>query len=258
MMATAVWAVLLAFATTCLPASDGARLGARRLISPGVNVTQCPPPDFATVPDLNLSTYTAAPWYPQKQIPQTYQPVDELYCVRAVYTFLDSDNATAGILVDNYANQGQVNGPPLGIEYRMVAYPESNSNSKLLVGPQGAPRNAFGHYWVVAVGPSTNTTTGYDWVIVSGGLPDYPSEGACLPRSTTSPFNRTKTTYTLAREQAGYEAKQEYDSGLWLMSRMPEDPSGVMLMEQKAKDLGFDTSKLKDVKQKGCMYQRSQ
>lgn len=44
---------------------------------------------------------------------------------------------------------------------------------------------ASGPYWVVAVGPSSNSSLAYDWAIVSAGPPKYPGLLGCR---TTPPF----------------------------------------------------------------------
>ncbi|GFR44168.1 hypothetical protein Agub_g5340, partial [Astrephomene gubernaculifera] len=53
-----------------------------------ITTITCPPPGFSAVPKLNLTAYTSAPWYAQRQAPISYQgedPLQFLYCVRAEY-----------------------------------------------------------------------------------------------------------------------------------------------------------------------------
>lgn len=53
---------------------------------------ECPPPEFDSVADLDLEKYIAAPWYVQEQQPVSYQPENELYCVRAKYVPMDPED----------------------------------------------------------------------------------------------------------------------------------------------------------------------
>lgn len=67
--------------------------------------------------------------YVQEQVPVSYQTVNDLFCVRARYTPLDGSNPAKGLLVNNYANRGRVNGPAMGTSdssgaiVRLVAMP---------------------------------------------------------------------------------------------------------------------------------------
>mmetsp|Transcript_23340 Transcript_23340/g.51223 ORF Transcript_23340/g.51223 Transcript_23340/m.51223 type:complete len:330 (-) Transcript_23340:389-1378(-) len=262
----------------------------------------CPPPGFDSVPRFDLAAYISAPWYVQKQLPVSYQPPSELYCVRARYKAIDPNNFEAGINVYNTANRGGVDGPPVGTNNiapngssGLVAVPASSlpqgpfisvvigaltspspgpavsaagvselgtkeggagsaqdpattAASKLEVGPEPllplarlnlpVVRRAFGPYWVVAVGPSSNETLKYDWAVVSGGPPRYRSSSGkgCTTLSPALP------------------AALQYSGGLWLFTRKPNDPVGAQAAEAAAADLGFDTSGLLPVKQDGCTY----
>ncbi len=46
-------------------------------------------------------------------------------------------------------------------------------------------------------------------------------------------------------------------SGLWLFSRVPQDPDNTELMRGKLQELGVDPSDLLEVEQEGCTYQGS-
>jgi hypothetical protein len=48
------------------------------------------------------------------QMPLVYQPLRQLYCVRAKYVPLQPGKPLAGVRVLNYANDGAVNGPAVG------------------------------------------------------------------------------------------------------------------------------------------------
>ncbi|EFJ51190.1 hypothetical protein VOLCADRAFT_88022 [Volvox carteri f. nagariensis] len=158
------------------------------------SATSCPPNALVPLSYFDLVAYVAAPWYVQRQVPLNYQPVNELYCVKAEYELIDPRNISAGIVVNNYANVGKVNGPSRGSSKydrtnssRLLGFPANPGvearDGKLLVGPEllqqllpgDAWRAAFGPYWIVAVGLSKNPTLKYDWAIISGGPPRYTS-----------------------------------------------------------------------------------
>ncbi|KAG2454308.1 hypothetical protein HYH02_001336 [Chlamydomonas schloesseri] len=107
----------------------------------------CPPANFSGVPDLDVLAYIAAPWFVQKQLPLDYQPPDELFCVKAEYQLRNPANVSEGLVVNNYANRGGVNGPHQGSSKydrsanasRLIALPDDTpdaSDGKLLVGPE--------------------------------------------------------------------------------------------------------------------------
>lgn len=228
----------------------------------------CPPKQFDSVPNFNLAKFISAPWFVQAQTPLVYQPLNQLFCVRAKYVPLDPKNLSKGVRVCNYANTGAVNKLPVGtclapgvapptgkapaFEMLAVPWPSSRSDdataaSKLLVGPTpfvskatpdslakppapGQPRLA-GPYWVVAVGASKDATLGYDWAVVTGGAPSRATEtDACLP-----PANN--------------------EDGVWLFSRSPVAPKADLdAMMAAAKALRIDTTALKPVSQAKCTY----
>lgn len=78
-------------------------------------------------------------------MPVFYQPVNQLYCVRAVYRPIDPKDLSAGIRVQNTANTGSVTGPATGSSgdangfNSIVALPNDGTGataaSKLSVGP---------------------------------------------------------------------------------------------------------------------------
>lgn len=206
---------------------------------------QCPPKDFNAVDNFNITAYAAAPWYPQKQIPLIYQTKDDLYCVQAQYKLINASDPLAGVYVYNSARRGKVDGELMGNtddgKFALQAIPDEKADkaSKLQVGPKALSfiqSVAYGPYWIVAVGPSTNTTIKYDWAVVSGGPPTYKSGSAC---STFAPL--LPTTW-------------QYRGGLWLFTRKAVDPTNAAAAEAAAKGLGFDTTQLQNVTQKGCTY----
>lgn len=197
----------------------------------------CPPPGFDSAPDFNVTEYIAERWYIQKQIPVVYQPVDQLFCVTAIYEQKDPNDLSEGIFVYNYQNEGGVNGKAISTREDdgglfsgpLTAIVDDPSDpSKLKVGLTGVTgRPVFpGPYWVVAFDPD------YQWAIVVGGPPTETLENGC-----------------------GYDGNGTNGNGFWLFSRKQVDPEGTAIMEAKAEELGLDTSVLIDVPQEGCLYE---
>ena len=161
-----------------------------------------------------------------------YQPVDTLFCVRAQYIPVDSSKPLNGVTVRNYANRGAVNGPVVGTSGagsgfpgRLVAsVPNKNDPSKLSVGIAAPISNRplfGGPYWVVAIAED------YSWAIVTGGAPRTATpEGLCFPKE-----------------------------GLWFFARSPVDVGATAQMQQRAEQLGLDTSVMVPVEQEGCSYE---
>lgn len=56
-------------------------------------------------------------------------------------------------------------------------------------------------------------------------------------------------------ELPGTPALQVNGVGLWLFSRVPQDPENTELMLQTLKDIGVDTSDVLSVQQEGCLYE---
>ncbi|KAI8817052.1 Calycin-like protein [Fimicolochytrium jonesii] len=189
----------------------------------------CPPKGFDSAPNFDLESYISAPWFVQEQLPVSYQPVDELFCVRAKYT------RKGGDLVDvyNYANQKTINGPKKDTHLNAAL---TSTQSKLKVGPTFLPRFLYGDYWVVAAGnnatsssTSEDTNSTYTWAIITTGSPTRPSNGKCLPF---------------------------FNPGLWLFTReqvVSEERIGEL--RGKAEGLGLDVGGLVRVGQLGCTYE---
>jgi len=191
-------------------------------------VGTCPPPGYDAVKDFDLQRYISAPWYVQLQQPVSYQPPNQLYCVRAKYT-LQPDGTSLQVL--NTANEGSVTGPPVGgnpaVGALTATIPDPSRPSKLAVGFSLFGRQlGSGPYWVVALDPD------YQWAIITGGPPTQVGlDGTC----------RTGTG--------------QNDSGFWLFSRKPVDPENTEIMLEVAREeLGLDLSVLLPVQQEGCTY----
>lgn len=205
---------------------------------------QCPPPGFDALQSFDVATYISKPWYVQKQMPLIYQPIDQLFCVRATYEPLDPADLFKGLRVLNYANRGAVNGAVVGTDggvLPLTAVPNPQQPAKLSVGPDipvipGVNQLQSGAYWVVAV--NTTPTGEYEWAIITGGPPTRATANGCM---TGSPIDLVRRF-------------QINDIGLWFFSRQPVDPQGTAAMTQAAQGLGLDTGELVDVQQAGCTY----
>lgn len=225
----------------------------------------CPPKNFDSAANFDLSRYIDGRWYTFAQRPVSYQPPESLFCVTALYTLEDeAKGAEGGVTVRNYSNRGGVNGesmgtsgaggpeapsrvggPPAGAEpFSMIALPHpvggpnstnpATAASKLIVGPkaflQGAPLPVLARmlgptYQVVAFDEDS-----YEWAIVISGKPDVEGkDGLC---------------------------KFGGDSGFWLFSReqVPSEET-VAAVQEAAKAVGLDTSDLTPVPQEGCEYE---
>lgn len=144
---------------------------------------------------------------------------------------IDPNDPLAGVYVNNYANEGEVNGPQVGTNIdgsfpgTFIAVPEPSQRSKLNVGfalpGSDVPANVGSNYWVVALDKDN-----YSWAVIVSGAPDTPSGDGCIQ-----------------------------NNGFWLFVRDPKDQSAAAAAEAAAKELGLDTSALLPVEQDGCLYQ---
>ena len=186
--------------------------------------TRCTP--VPTV-DVSIEAYASKPWYVQAQLPNSYQPVDELFCVRAVYTV----TSPTTLDVFNFARKGSVEGEPSNEDMVLNAFiPNVDVKSKLKVGPKFVPRALYGDYWIVAYEEGES-----GWAIISGGQPTiFVSDGLCTTESANNVRNQ---------------------GGLWLFTREKEvSEELVETMKKKANALGIDTRMLVTVQQTGCEY----
>ena len=206
--------------------------------SPPIKPTQCPPPGFDSVKEFDLETYTEQPWFVIQQSPNSYQPVDKLFCVRAEYRIVehDLDVDPSALYVFNQARTGSVDGPGDGIDSLLSAVVVNGPRGQLKVGPSFVPPEAYGPYWVEALGEvEAGDKVSYEWAIVSGGPPMFQgANGKCRNAKDTAEGN---------------------GEGLWIFSRTPTmDPNTLTEIRGLAESLGFDTSVLQNVEQKGCNY----
>mgnify|MGYP001168880966 CR=1 FL=1 len=97
---------------------------------------RCPP--VPTVSDVSIEAYASKPWYVQAQLPNRYQPVENLFCVRAVYTV----TSPTTLDVFNFARKGSVEGEPSNEDMVLNAFiPDVDVKSKLKVGPKFVPKH---------------------------------------------------------------------------------------------------------------------
>jgi len=89
---------------------------------------------------------TRAPRLLAIQAPNSYQPRNALYCVRAEYKRPDATSPR--VQVFNQARTGSVNGPLMAAMLSAVVRDESHG--QLAVGPGFLPTFLYGPYWVRA------------------------------------------------------------------------------------------------------------
>lgn len=235
------------------------RAAALALLAVSVTGLPCPPPGFQSVKEFSVSTYISQPWFIIQQAPNSYQPVDKLFCVRcgwgegersraarcltrfhrAEYHLVEHalDSADPDKLqVFNQARTGSVDGPPDGVDMLLSAVVVDGARGQLKVGPAFLPDILYGPYWVNALGETeAGGNLSYSWALVSGGPPTYEGKnGKCRN----------------AQDQV-----EGVDEGLWIFSRTPTmGASTLAQIRALAEQLGFDISILLDVVQKGCEY----
>lgn len=224
---------------------------------------QCPPRGFSRRAAENVRTggfsldeYVSRPWHVQMQVPIVYQPVENLFCVRATYALLSESESRAeaetdtetgmdqGVFDDdirisvvNECRRRSVEGPSCGTKNmplcartssRAARKPDTEPQGRLQVGPCFLSSVFYGPYWVVAYGNG-------EWVVVSGGEPENQGE-------------KTDNTCTTETERVN-------GSGLWIMTRKQvADKDIIQAAVNAAEKLGFDVAMLVPVAQKGCVY----
>ncbi|KAI8995164.1 Calycin-like protein [Gaertneriomyces semiglobifer] len=193
-----------------------------------VEPTQCPPANYSSLSNFNLTEYVSAPWYVQEQLPVNYQTEDELFCVRAKYTLRPDGKS---VEVYNYSNKQRVNGEKSDTILRALIR-DSNVQSQLLVGPPWIPEFIapwlYGPYWVVAAEPSPDN---YEWALVTGGAPDVQTGNGCTTQGS------------------------RFKGGIWILTReQVASQEAVETARNRLTELGIDVNVLKKVEQEGCAY----
>ena len=79
----------------------------------------CPPANFTTVEQFSLATYISRPWFSVQQAANSYQPRENLYCVRAEYKADPSD--ASRLLVFNQGRRGSTSGALQGTNMLLSA-----------------------------------------------------------------------------------------------------------------------------------------
>ena len=144
-------ALLLAHASDCSHRHPTAgSLHDTMLSFTSASFAACPPAQFHTLgPSFNLTEYTRATWYIQKQQITGYQNLSTLFCVTATYALegkkvpLSNDTVAT---VYNYANEGRVNGPNQNAENMTLCARavDPDDPSKLAVAPCFLPNALAG------------------------------------------------------------------------------------------------------------------
>jgi hypothetical protein len=207
----------------------------------------CPPDGFGALENFDVNSYVSARWYIQKQIPVSYQPLDEFYCVTADYSidkrFCLFCNFGVVIAISNRARKNSVTGTPQGGPsrfFRGIVRRPNRKEAKVTVSAFGAQFLPRSNYWVVAAGTYqdvlqniTSTGTKYEWAIITGGSPTKEgAKGKCLPDPGFADF-----------------------LGMWMFTRDAVPSAAVIAaIERYADSMGLDTTAWLPVKQEGCVY----
>lgn len=184
----------------------------------------CPPADFDTVQNFDLSIFAAKRWYIHEQMQILAVPSHAHFCIHADYKRLDKKTFWGyDIQVHNVAAD---DAPPHKVHDSgtfICAKTVDATAGKLAVGPCFLPSFLAGPYWVIAY----SEVEGY--ALVSGGAPAHSTPNGC----------RTGTGLN--------------DAGLWIFTRaQARNKALVQKVRQIAIDKGFDVSVLEHVNQTGC------
>lgn len=188
------------------------------------HLPKCPPPDFDTVKDFDLATFSAKRWYIQEQMQVTAVPAHAHFCIHADYKLLTKKTFWGyDIQVHNVAAD---DAPPHKAHDSgsfICAKIVDSSRGKLAVGPCFLPTFLAGPYWVIAYSESEG------YALISGGAPTYSTATGC----------RTGTGLN--------------NAGLWIFTRQQDRQEAlVQKVRQIATDKGFDVSVLEYGNQTGC------
>ena len=205
------------------------------LVTSFVSTAECPPRDFQSMDQLDLNEYTRAKWFVQEQMPVSYLPVSDNFCVTAQYV----KNGNSKVSVFNYARRGGIGGSVRFANLKAIQG-KSGKASELMVGPKFLPSCLYGPYWIIGAGKyggissgsSSEGTHKYEWALVSGGAPEQVGEnGKC---KTGSGVN---------------------EAGLWILTRDPiVEKSVIDKVRSFASEKGFDLTVLNPVVHEGCDY----
>jgi len=182
-------------------------------------------PTVETAPNFDFDAYSKAPWYVHQQMPISYLPIEQFYCVKAEYSNRYPKwwqfQYTVNVYNEGSDESGQITGGEL------CAYDKGADPAKLAVSPCFLPLIFAGDYWVIAYNESENLDEEY--ALISGGQPrKYTPEGC-----------RTGTGY--------------FSSGLWIFTRNRERNDDIInTVRDIATENFYDLSVLRDVDQTNC------
>jgi len=187
----------------------------------------CPPKDFSSDQNFNLTAFIKTPWYIQQQMPVSYLPASQNRCVYAEYKLFPKPTFWGyEVNVHNYAEDVAAPHTAHDSGDTICAKIVDAATGKLEVAPYFLPTAASGDYWVI----DFSDTEGY--ALISGGAPTKAAAGGC---------------------QTGTGVN---GSGLWIFTRQQKrDDTIVDKVRGIAKAKGFDLSVLNDVDQTDCKSQ---
>jgi len=193
-------------------------------VAPLEAVDSCP--EVTTQPNFDFDGYISKRWYIQQQMPTSYLPESENYCVYAEYKALKRPTIW-GYTVQVHNHAEERNGKQHDSGTIICAKGADPADpAKLQVGPCLLPRITgwtTGPYWVLAY----DEAEGY--ALVSGGQPTVQGQGGC-------------------RTGSGNDG-----AGLWIFTRAAQrDEALVQKVRSLAAVKGFDLAVLKDVDQTRC------
>ena len=188
-------------------------------------------------------------WYCLKQLPVIFQEEDSMYCVRAQNSIDTSTNwwcklfslcENSRFKVLNDARRGWVGGERVYKNlYGVVVDPENPA--KISLGLPILPPVLGGPYWIIEAGTyvdllkgkmTFNDSSTYEWALVSGGDPRFPSNGRCM---------------------TGIPGEGHH--GFWFLSVNPTPKEGVLsALDNLARLHGYDTTVMVPVQHEGCIY----
>lgn len=185
---------------------------------------ECPPKNFSSVENFDLDAFVSARWYIQQQMPVTYLPASQNYCVYAEYKKLDKKSFWGyDIQVHNHAEDVASPHKVHDSGKALCAKIVDAQTGKLAVAPCFLPSSFAGPYWVLAY----SEQEGY--ALISGGPPTVVAEGGCRTGSGVN------------------------GSGLWIFTRKQQkDEALIETVRGIAAQKGFDLSVLGSVDQSSC------
>jgi lipocalin len=215
----------------------------------------CPPGGFASKQNgFNPTKFFDGRWFSLKQLPNSFQPENQLYCVSINYDIektkickLFGCDKTV-IRISTAAKLGSINGQVKSKRLNGITQ-ISTLPTQVSIGGRFMPSSSYIRYWVVEAGSYSdllygNSTTfegeQYEWAIISSGAPTKQTNSGCLPAMiyfSLLPLQRWNPC------------------GVWIYSRQPivsEEIISRLVALTAAK--GFDVSALRTVVQEGCTY----